>query len=52
MVKELDNKIVIREFELHTHYYVRFQAHTSGKGIEPIHPSPNYGLKPSLTMVL
>ena len=35
MVKELDIKIVVSEFELQLCYYVHFQRNTLGKGMNP-----------------
>ena len=35
MVKALDYGIVVREFVLHSRYYVHFQAYTLGKDMSP-----------------
>ena len=36
MVKAMDYKIVVSEFELQLHYYIHFQANTFGKGMNPL----------------
>ena len=36
MVKAMDCGIVVREFELQSHYYVHFQVNTLGKGMNPL----------------
>ena len=36
MVKAMDCGIVVREFVLHSHYYVHFRANTVGKGMNPL----------------
>ena len=36
MVNVLDCEIVVREFELQSHYYVHFRANTLGKGMNPL----------------
>ena len=35
MVKAMDCRIVVSEFELQSHYYVHFQANTFGKRMNP-----------------
>ena len=36
MVKAMDCGIVVREFELQSHYYVHFRANTLVKGTNPL----------------
>ena len=36
MFKAMDCGIVVREFELQSHYYVHFRANTIGKGMNPL----------------
>ena len=36
MVKSMDCKIVVSEFELQSRYYAHFQANTLGKGMNPL----------------
>ena len=36
MVKVMDCRIVVREFELQSSYYVHFQTNTPGKGMNPL----------------
>ena len=36
MVKVLDWKFVVSEFDLQSHYYVNFQMNTFGKGMHPL----------------
>ena len=36
MVKAMDCRIVVREFELQSRYYVHFRANTIGKGMNPL----------------
>ena len=36
MVKAMDYKIVISEFELQSRYYVHFRVNTFGKGMIPL----------------
>ena len=36
MIKVTDSGIVVTEFVLQTHYYVRFRANTRGKGMKPL----------------
>ena len=36
MVEAMDCKIVAREFELQSRYYVHFRANTLGKGMNPL----------------
>ena len=38
MVKALDSRIVVSEFELHSHYYINFRTNTLGKGMNPLIP--------------
>ena len=35
MVKALDCRIVVSEFEFHSRYYVHFRTNTVGKGMNP-----------------
>ena len=43
MVKSLDCRIVVSEFELQSRYYVHFWTNTFGKGMNPlILPSMGY----------
>ena len=35
MVKVMDSRIVVNEFELHSRYYVHFRANTLGKIMSP-----------------
>ena len=44
MVKALDSRIVVREFELQSCYYAHFQINTLGKGMTPPTDPPMYGL--------
>ena len=40
MVKALDSRIIVLDFELQSHCYVEFQTNTLGTGMNPvIHPS-------------
>ena len=50
MVKALDCRVVVSEFELQSCDYVSFLTNTLGKGYEPPYP-PSYGLN-SVTAVL
>ena len=36
MVKAMNCGIVVREFVLHSRYYVHFRANTLGKGMNPL----------------
>ena len=36
MVKALNRGIVVREFELHLHYYIDFRTNSLGKGMNPL----------------
>ena len=36
MVKALNSRIVVSEFELQSRYYVHFQTNTIGKGMNPL----------------
>ena len=36
MVKSIECKILVSEFELQSRYYVHFQTHTIGKGMNPL----------------
>ena len=36
MVKVMDFKIVVREFEIQSHYHVHIQTNTPGKGMNPL----------------
>ena len=36
IVKAMDCRIVVSEFELHSRYYVHFRANTLGKGMNPL----------------
>ena len=36
MVKALECKIVVGEFELQSHYYVHFPTNSIGKGMNPL----------------
>ena len=36
MVTAMDCGIVVRKFELQSHYYVHFQTNTLGKGMNPL----------------
>ena len=36
MVKAMDCRIVVREFELQSRYYVHFRANTLGRGMKPL----------------
>ena len=36
MVKAMDWAILVREFELQSHYYVYFRVNTLGKGMNPL----------------
>ena len=36
MVKAMDCGIVVREFELQSHFYVHFRTNTLGKGMNPL----------------
>ena len=36
VAKVLDNKIIVRRFELHSHYYVPFLINTIGKGMNSL----------------
>ena len=35
MVKSLDSRIVVREFELQSRYYIHFRTNILGKGMNP-----------------
>ena len=35
MVKAMDRRIIVREFEIQSFYYVHFRTNNLGKGIEP-----------------
>ena len=35
MVKAMDWRIIVSEFELHSRYYIHFQINTLGKGMNP-----------------
>ena len=35
MVKAMNCRIVVSEFELHSRYYVHFRTNTLGKGMNP-----------------
>ena len=50
MVKALDCRIVLRELEPQSRYYIHFRTYTLEKGNEPPYP-PNYGFY-SITTVL
>ena len=50
MVKKIDCKIVVSEFEFQSRYYVHFRTNILGKGMNPPYP-PSYGLN-STTIVL
>ena len=43
MVKAIDCRIIVSEFEFQSCYYVHFRTNTLGKGINPPYP-PIYGL--------
>ena len=51
MVKAMVYKIVAREFELQSRYYVHFRANTLGKGMNLLIP-PSYGLNSTTTVLL
>ena len=51
MVKAMVCKIVPREFELQSRYYVHFRTNTLGKGINPRY-LPIYGLNSTTTVLL
>ena len=36
MGKAMDGRIVVREFVLHSRYYIHFWANTLGKGMNPL----------------
>ena len=36
MVKAMDSGIVVREFVLHSRYYVHFRTNTLGKSMNPL----------------
>ena len=36
LVKTLDSRIVVSEFELQSRYYVHFRTNTIGKGMKPL----------------
>ena len=38
MVKAMDGRIVVSEFELQSRYYVHFRANTLGKGMNSTYP--------------
>ena len=40
IVKAMDSRIIVSEFELQLRYYIHFQTNTIGKGMNPlIHPA-------------
>ena len=43
MVKAMNCGIVVREFVLHSRYYVHFRANTLGKGMNPLILPPAMG---------
>ena len=36
MVKAMDYRIIVSEFEFQSHYYVHFRKNTFGKGMNPL----------------
>ena len=48
MVKAFDCRIVVREFELQSRYYVHFWTNTLGNGRKPV----IYGLNSTTTVLL
>ena len=52
MVKAMDCRIVVRGFELHSHYYIDFWTNTLGKGINPLILLAMFFLKNSTGYVL
>ena len=51
MVKVLDSRVVVREFELQSLYYVHFPPNAYWERYEPLYP-PIYGLNSSPTVLL
>ena len=43
MVKAMNSGIVVREFVLHSRYYVHFRTNTLGKGMNPLILPPAMG---------
>ena len=50
MVKAMDCRIVVSEFEIQSCYYVHFQTNTLGKGMDPPY-LPSYGLTSTTTVL-
>ena len=36
MVKTMESRIIVSEFELQLNYYIHFRANTLGKGMNPL----------------
>ena len=51
MVKAMDCRIVVREFEPQLRYYIHFRTNTLGKGMALSYP-PSYGLNSTTTVLL